>query len=459
MTLDARTRRPDSETPQSTPSVRRAPQGAAKQPEQTLEPNAGAAALSSDSERATADQKRAVSYEVFLEQVAHDMAYGDRISAEQLELLERFGYTAEPGVDGLQGFHLRVFIPSHADYPHPIIAFRGMEFTSPKDVQTVLEPRSVGYNQFRANQRRIQSALERTSAHGRAWVTGHSLGGALAQLTAATFSAQVERVVTFQSPSIDASSVRQLEQFNATHPDDAVSSTHYQVQGDVVSTAGERLTPGEVVQFELRPGNGNRSRTMTAGVLMGVLVGPGTGLSSAVAMETISKHRAFPVSNAAEEHPAFQELFDEGKSFERVAGINKDTFEARKPMSTALFNTSQVSSFLRHSVGRGVFAAERAVSDWGGDAKAREWVIRNRERIHTFSTAELLEHLNRLLDGWVSDEDVEAFETICHAVKDPKVMEAIRVAIYPRLEELNSDAQRRWIEDAINHQPKSKTKD
>ncbi len=450
-----RTQRPELEQPikpastqpsQKTPKTTATPQ---------LEANGGAKALTSDMDSSDAEQRREVSYEVFLEQVAHDMAYEDKLSADQQDLLKRFGYTAEPGIDGPMGFQLRVFTPSTPEFPHPVLAFRGTEFTSLKDIQADLEPRAVGLNQFHANQRRIQTALSHVNRWGRAWVTGHSLGGALAQLTATTYSAQVGRVITFQSPSIDAASVAQLERFNQKHPDEAVSSTHYQVTGDPVSTSGERLTPGEVVQFELKPSNGSTTKTMTAGILAGILVGSGAGAGTTAAMEAVSKHRAFPVSNAAQEHPAFQELFEQGKSFERVAGINQDTFQAQKPISTNIFTTSRVSNFLRHHIGRGVFFAENAASNWGGDAKAREWAASHKDRIAQFTATELLEHLQRLLDGWVSDDDLVAFETICYGVKDPKVMNAIRAAIQPRLEELHSDQQRQWVEAAIRYQPKA----
>ncbi len=449
-----RTQRPELEQPIK-PTPARAGATDAKRPLSTkLEVSPGVKELTGDADWSDASSRREVSYEVFLEQLAHDMAYEDKLSPDQQALLHRFGYTAAPSVDGPFGFQMRVFTPTKPDFPHPVIAFRGTEFTSGKDLQADLAPQGVGHNQFRANQRRIQTAIEAASRFGRIWVTGHSLGGALAQLTAATYSAAIGRVITFQSPSIDAYSVKQLEAYNRAHPDEQVTSTHYQVAGDVVSSAGERLTPGEVVQFELKPSDGSTAKTMTAGMFTGLLIGPGTGMSAAAAMEAIAKHRAFPVSNAAQEHPAFRELFEEGKTFERIAGISRDTFEARKPISSEIFKNSSTSNFLRFNIGRGVFAAEKAMSDWGKDAKAREWTIRNRDRIDSFTAPKLLEQLQALLDGWVSDEDVSAFEMICYGVRDPKIMVEIRAAIAPRLEELHSESQRRWIEDASRYQPK-----
>ncbi len=455
-----RSQRPELEQPIKPAPARAEPSRGAADAQRgssaKLEVSPGVKELTGNADWSDAASRREVSYEVFLEQLAHDMAYEDKLNSDQQALLKRFGYHAEPSVDGPFGFQMRVFTPSKPDFPHPVIAFRGTEFTSAKDLQADLAPQGVGHNQFRANQRRIQTAIQAASRFGRIWVTGHSLGGALAQLTAATYSAAIGRVITFQSPSIDAYSVKQLEAYNRAHPDGEVKSTHYQVAGDLVSTAGERLTPGEVVQFELKPSDGSTAKTMTAGMLAGLLIGPASGASTMAAMEAVAKHRAFPVSNAAQEHPAFRELFEEGKTFERIAGISRDTFEARKPISSEIFKNSSTSNFLRSNLGRGVFEAEKAMSDWGKDAKAREWTIRNRDRLHTFTTANLLEQLEPLLSGWVSDEDVSAFETICHGVRDPKIMVEIRTAIAPRLEELHSETQRRWIEEAIRYQPKVK---
>ncbi len=424
---------------------------------QKLETSDGAAALTSKTDEATTDQKHDVSYEVFLEQVAHDMAYSDQLNTQQKQLLKKFGYQAEPSIDGPNGFEMRVFLPSNPEYSHPIIAFRGTEFTSLKDLQTDLAPKGVGYSQFQANQRRIEQALQRTSKHGRAWVTGHSLGGALAQLTAAKYSAQIARVITFQSPGIDAASVQALEQHNAKSKND-VESTHYQVKGDVVSTAGDRLTPGEVIQFDMQNSTASNAKTATAAMIGGILVGPATGAAASAANEAVAKHRAFPVSNAAEEHPAFKELFEEGKSFERIAGISKDTFQPRTPVSSDTFKPAKTSNFLRHTIGRTVFAIENASSNWGGDAKAREFAERNKQTIHTFSATTLLEHLNRLLDGWVSDDDLIAFETICYGIEDPSIMQEIRNQMQNRPEELHSDQQRQWVEDALNYVPKKNLK-
>ncbi len=392
-------------------------------------------------------------YEVLLEQIAHDMGYEDKLSAEQQALLAKFGYSDGGLVNGPFGFEMRSFIPSHPEYPHPILAFRGAEFSKIKDLVANLEPESVGLQQFSANRHRIELELQKLSKQGKVWLTGHSLGGALAQLAGSEFADLTERIITFQSPGIDAKHVANLKKYNKANPDQKVVSTHYQVAGDVVSGAGEALTPGELIKFEMNPSSGASMKHYGIGLIAGAIVGPGTGVVVKEAVDKVSKHRAFPVSNAVQENPAFKDLFENGKKFDKIAGISADTFQAKATLSSDTFQNTRLSEFLRHTIGKKGFELENAASNWGGDAKAREFAETNKKTIGSFTASQLLEHLNRLLDGWVSDDDVQAFETICHGVRDPKIMAQIQAAISPRLDELHSEHQRKWIEDAINFKP------
>ena len=394
--------------------------------------------------------------EVLLEQIAHDMAYEDRLKPAQQQLLAKFGYRDGGLVGGPFGFEMRSFVPSRPEYPNPVLAFRGREFSKIKDLIADLEPQSVGLQQFNANRRRIELELQKLSKHGKVWLTGHSLGGALAQLAGSEFADMTGRIITFQSPGIDAKHVAQLRQHNKTNPDKAVQSTHYQVAGDVVSGAGEALTPGELVRFEMNPSSGATMKHYAIGLIAGAVVGPGTGVVVKEASDKVSRHRAFPVTNAVQENPAFQDLFENGKKFNKVAGISDDTFKAKATLNADTFQNTRVSEFLRHTLGKTSFEIEHATSDWGGDAKAREFAERNKQSISQFSATQLLEHLNRLLDGWVSDDDVQAFETICYGVSDSRIMQEIQSAISPRLTELHSEHQRKWVEDAINYQPAPK---
>ncbi len=413
---------------------------------QTTEPN------QKPNEPNKLENPKTAQFEVLLEQIAHDMAYEDKLKPEQQQLLAKFGYSDGGMINGPFGFEMCSFIPSLADHPNPILAFRGTEFSKIKDLVADLEPQSVGLQQFNANRRRIELELQKLSKHGKVWLTGHSLGGALAQLAGTEFSSLTARIITFQSPGIDAKHVAKLRQHNKANPDKVVKSTHYQVAGDVVSGAGEALTPGELVRFDM---NANMKH-YAVGMITGAVVGAGTGIVVKEAIEKVSKHRAFPVTNAVQENPAFTDLFQNGKKFDKVAGISDNTFQARATLDADTFQNSKVSEFLRHTLGKTSFELENTLSNWGGDAKARDFAQSNRQNIAKFSAPELLEHLNRLLDGWVSDDDVQAFETICYGVTDPKIMGEIYAAISSRLEELHSDHQREWIEAAINFKPVAK---
>lgn len=57
--------------------------------------------------------------------------------------------------------------------------------------------------------------------------------------------------------------------------------------------------------------------------------------------------------------------------------------------------------------------------------------------------------INRLLDGWVSDEDIQAIETLCNAVSTPEEMAQINHAVHRREGELN-DRQGMRFHNAIS---------
>ncbi|NJR38914.1 MAG: DUF2974 domain-containing protein [Leptolyngbyaceae cyanobacterium CSU_1_4] len=73
-------------------------------------------------------------------------------------------------------------------------------------------------------------------------IIGHSMGGAIAQLTAADLTSQIGNVVTFNSPGINNSTVTQFQQKGIPK-----NVTHYIVNGDLVSLAGQGYIPGSVV--------------------------------------------------------------------------------------------------------------------------------------------------------------------------------------------------------------------
>lgn len=206
-----------------------------------------------------------ITREAFIEQLCFPVVYGP-LSAQAKTLLHHFGYAAGPEIQGADGFQMRVFTPLARDqltaadrarlndFTETLVVFRGTEAArEPQhDVTTDFNAQGVGINQFQTNRKVIERQLSAAHARSgqRSWVGGHSLGGSLAQLAAATFPSLVSRVITLNSPGISQAQVKQLEQYNAQHPGKRILSTHYRVNGDIVPASGSALTPGLIHAFK-----------------------------------------------------------------------------------------------------------------------------------------------------------------------------------------------------------------
>ncbi len=183
-------------------------------------------------------------------------------------LLDKLGYTPQVvHEDRLTGFQVVLFTPTLAgveiaDHPffkwlgperyragpglRPALAFRGSQDTASWADDS--NPEGVGAYQFRMNEADIVKLLAMgQSDAGAPDVIGHSLGGALAQLTAARYGSMVNECVTFQAAAITRDEALQAGR-------SGVDSTHYRVQGDLVPLAGRAFTPG--VEETFRSGAG-----------------------------------------------------------------------------------------------------------------------------------------------------------------------------------------------------------
>ncbi len=150
---------------------------------------------------------------------------------------------------GLQAVRLD---PLNPDSEHgSVVGFRGTEpfaahqstLTNPTgafdDIAADLG-RDIGGNQYRENQQRIQDFM--AAGTGPMTVTGHSLGGALAQHAAAgATDLDVANVVGFQAPGIDRASARAFDQANA---DGHIDVRFHEHENDVVHRAGEQKLAG-----------------------------------------------------------------------------------------------------------------------------------------------------------------------------------------------------------------------
>jgi len=199
--------------------------------------------------------------DVVLEQLAHKGAYG-RLDNRKLA---DWGYREAGAItDPESGFRAVVYLPTeealanetdqarvihaiHQGPPPAVVAFRGT--SEKRGIQDDTTKAGVGAYQFASNEGRIRDALGMTG--GKAIVTGHSLGGSLAQLAATNYPGSVSRVVSFQAPGIPQEEVEKLRKHNAeAAPADKVSSTHHRADGDLVHMAGEGLTDGDVYTYE-----------------------------------------------------------------------------------------------------------------------------------------------------------------------------------------------------------------
>ncbi|MFN6273270.1 MAG: Calx-beta domain-containing protein [Microcystis sp.] len=125
----------------------------------------------------------------------------------------------------------------------PVLAIRGTVFSSGKDLLSDTETEGVGYNQFTNNKAAVNQWLSEVSnpVSGltlKPNITGHSLGGALSQWVGGSYTGQLGKIVTFNSPGI---SQQPGINFNATNN---LGVTHYITSADLVSIAGSKYLSG-----------------------------------------------------------------------------------------------------------------------------------------------------------------------------------------------------------------------
>jgi hypothetical protein len=213
---------------------------------------AGPQAAAADVAPSVSNQPLA-NHDAMVEQLAHGMVAKDLDDADR-EFLQVNGYRAMPIIRGKREFVMRTFIPTQPG-KEPIVSFRG---TVPSKVDTLiadLDPSGIGMYQFNPNRDLITAQMQAASAHGSIISAGHSLGGALAQIAAATFPELVSSIVTFQAPGVQREVAQALINYNEQNPDKAIESSHHRVAGDLVPLGGQVLTPGTVTNHEMTGGN------------------------------------------------------------------------------------------------------------------------------------------------------------------------------------------------------------
>lgn len=133
----------------------------------------------------------------------------------------------------------------------PIVAFRGSETTeNAVDWRSDLLDPSIGARQYSAERKAIDD-LMKVNPGQKLELTGHSLGGALAQKAAAEHAKDIGAITTFQAPGIDSADAAK---FNA-NKDENTKVNHHYVTGDVVHRAGEAKLDGNFYEHHM-PGAG-----------------------------------------------------------------------------------------------------------------------------------------------------------------------------------------------------------
>ncbi len=187
---------------------------------------------------------------VLLEQIAHYYTYHPK-TADRSWLAER-GYRIVGNYDKKHDCQWTIFAPNEVGRRFGrswVVSFRGTEGS--KDVKADVGNLVVGQEQFVCNIGDIAKSLAVCKSNP--VVTGHSLGGALAQLAACYLPQMVKKVVTFQSPGIDKASIKRLDDYNK-NPKNAgrkIYSEHHLANDDVViKYAGQGRTKGNIYEYQ-----------------------------------------------------------------------------------------------------------------------------------------------------------------------------------------------------------------
>jgi len=181
-------------------------------------------------------------YEVLAKLIAY---VDDRpeFQAQVQQFLNQNGYRIDRTFDNqTTGFHAIALVPTQPGKP-PLLAFRGTDGLS--DDPTLVDPRGIGRSQIEGNQTDLRDWLTQAGQIYSALpdLIGHSLGGALAQNAATTFTALIGNTVTFNSPGVARAIADQFLANGGANK----SVTHYVVSGDLVSLAGGTFLAGKTI--------------------------------------------------------------------------------------------------------------------------------------------------------------------------------------------------------------------
>ncbi len=178
-----------------------------------------------------------------------DLLNGAGLSPQERSILEKGGYDPD-AIDvktGPNGFQAVLIMPAE-DGVLPMLSIRGTADAA--GAITDIDPDQVGDFQYKNNAATIAAMIE--SAGGKVDLSGHSLGGAMAQIIAAHHTSAVGRVTTFQAPGVSKKTANLYKSnLSKIAEEDRPEVAHHTVNNDLVSKAGEENLPGTIYEHDL----------------------------------------------------------------------------------------------------------------------------------------------------------------------------------------------------------------
>ncbi len=183
----------------------------------------------------------------FYEIIAKEIAYifdNPKFDKSVDEFLHSKGYIIDLSFNELNNSGFRAFglLPIAARQA-PILVFGGTS----KAIDDIANNHSkgIGFNQFFEHQDAIATWLTNVTqaTHQKSDIVGHGLGGAISQVVATELIDWVGQVVTFSSPGTSYEIATQFLQNGGAN----LTVTHYIIDGDIISLAGEAFIAGKVI--------------------------------------------------------------------------------------------------------------------------------------------------------------------------------------------------------------------
>ncbi len=182
----------------------------------------------------------------FYEILAKEIAYvfdNPKFDKPVDEYLYTRGYILDRAFIKLNsGFRAFGLLPIAA-HKTPILVFGGTS----KAINDIANnhPKGIGFNQFVENQAEIATWLTNliSATYQKPDIVGHGLGGAISQIVATEMIDWIGEVVTFSSPGTS----RELAAQFLLNGGANLNVTHYIMDGDIISLAGEAFIAGTAI--------------------------------------------------------------------------------------------------------------------------------------------------------------------------------------------------------------------